>query len=137
VIDHVFLTVSDMDRSIEFYDQALRPLGMRHLIDFDGSDGPEGHPDLKGFGKDGAYVLWLRDGVSEGRAAHVGFVAPSKETVDAAYATAMAAGATDNGAPGDRPYYGPGYYAANVLDPDGYSLEFTYKSGRHGNPAPA
>lgn len=131
VIDHVFLTVSDMDRSVEFYNQTLKPLGMSHVIDFDGSTGPQGHPDLKGFGTDTAFVLWLRDGVSEGRAAHVGFTAPSKEAVDAAYTAAMAAGATDNGAPADRPYYAPGYYAANVFDPDGYSLEFTYKAWQH------
>ncbi|MET7978077.1 VOC family protein [Streptomyces mirabilis] len=131
VIDHVFLTVSDMDRSVDFYNRTLKPLGMSHVIDFDGSTGPEGHPDLKGFGTDTAFVFWLRDGVSEGRAGHVGFTAPSKEAVDAAYAAAMAAGATDNGAPADRPYYAPGYYAASVFDPDGYSLEFTYKAWQH------
>ena len=43
----------------------------------------------------------------------------------------MAAGATDNGAPGARLYFDPRYYAANVLDPDGYSLEFVYKSWQH------
>jgi catechol 2,3-dioxygenase-like lactoylglutathione lyase family enzyme len=67
----------------------------------------------------------------EGRAAHVGFVAASTAAVDAAYAAAMAAGATDNGAPGARLHYDPRYYAANVLDPDGYSLEFVYKSWQH------
>ena len=51
--------------------------------------------------------------------------------VDAAYAAAIAAGATDNGRPGARVYYDPRYYAGNVLDPDGYSLEFVYKSWQH------
>jgi predicted lactoylglutathione lyase len=64
----------------------------------------------------------------EGRAAHVGFVATSTAAVDAAYSAAMAAGGVDNGAPAARLYYDPRYYAANVLDPDGYSLEFVYKS---------
>jgi hypothetical protein len=50
---------------------------------------------------------------------------------DAAYAAAIAAGATDNRAPGARPYYDPRYYAANVLDPDRYSLEFVHKSWHH------
>jgi len=40
----------------------------------------------------------------------------------------MAAGATDNGPPGATAHYDPRYYAANVLDPDGYSLEFVFKS---------
>ena len=131
MIDHVFLTVSDMDRSLAFYGQALAPLGIAHVADFDGTDGPAGHPDLKGFGAGSTFLFWLRDGVSDGRAAHVGFAVDARETVDAAYAAAMAAGATDNGAPGERTYYAPGYYAANVLDPDGYSLEFTFKAWLH------
>jgi hypothetical protein len=65
------------------------------------------------------------------RAAHVGFVADSAAQVDAAHAAAMVAGATDNGAPGARLYYDPRYYAGNVLDPDGYSVEFVYKSWQH------
>jgi len=130
-LDHVFLTVSDLDRSLAFYSRTLAPAGITHVVDFDGKDGPEGHPDLKGFGSGSAFLFWLRAGVSEGSAAHVGFGADSKEEVDALYAAAIAAGATDNGAPGERTYYAPGYYAANVLDPDGYSLEFTYKAWLH------
>lgn len=51
--------------------------------------------------------------------------------MDAAYAAAMIEGAVDNGAPGVRLHYDPDYYAANVLDPDGYSLEFVYKKWQH------
>jgi hypothetical protein len=58
-------------------------------------------------------------------------VANSIADVDAAYAAAIAAGATDNGPPSYRDYYDPRYYAAGVLDPDGYSLEFTYKNWQH------
>ena len=130
MLDHVFLTVSDTDRSIAFYTAALAPLGITTRLDYDGKDGPPGHPDLKGFGDDdaGRMIFWLRQGDADGRAAYVGFVADSEAEVDAAYAAAMAAGATDNGAPGARLHYDPRYYAANVFDPDGYSLEFVYKS---------
>jgi catechol 2,3-dioxygenase-like lactoylglutathione lyase family enzyme len=131
MLDHVFLSVTDLPRSIAFYEAALAPLGIAQRLDYDGNDGPPGHPDLKGFGIDGRMIFWLRAGVVEGRAAHVGFVANSREAVEAAYSAAMAAGATDNGAPGVRLYYDPRYYAANVLDPDGYSLEFVYKSWQH------
>jgi catechol 2,3-dioxygenase-like lactoylglutathione lyase family enzyme len=131
MLDHVFLTVSDIQRSILFYEKALAPLGINERFDYDGRDGPPGHPDLKGFGANGRMYLWLREGTADSRAAHVGFVANSPKQADAAYAAAIAAGATDNGAPGARLYYDPRYYAANVLDPDGYSVEFVYKSWQH------
>jgi catechol 2,3-dioxygenase-like lactoylglutathione lyase family enzyme len=131
MLDHVFLTVSDVERSISFYTAALAPLGINRLFDYDGSNGPPGHPDLKGFGANGRIFFWLREGLADNRAAHIGFVANSREQVDAAYAAAIAAGATDNGSPAVRAYYDPRYYAANVLDPDGYSLEFVYKSWQH------
>jgi catechol 2,3-dioxygenase-like lactoylglutathione lyase family enzyme len=132
MLDHVFLSVSDVERSTAFYSRALAPLGITDRLDYDGRDGPPGHPDLKGFGCKGRVFFWLREGVVDGRATHVGFVANSRGEVDAAYAAAMAAGASDNGAPGARLHYDPRYYAANVLDPDGYSLEFVYKSWQHG-----
>ncbi|WP_413736505.1 VOC family protein [Sodalis sp. RH21] len=131
MLDHIFLSVSDINRSIAFYQAALAPLGIADRLDYDGKDGPPGHPDLKGFGAGGRIFFWLRAGVVEGGAAHVGFVAQSKTDVDNAYAAAIGAGAKDNGAPGARLHYDPRYYAANVFDPDGYSLEFVHKSWQH------
>ncbi len=131
MLDHVFLTVSNMKRSISFYEAALAPLGINERFDFDGKNGPPGHPDLKGFGANGRLFLWLREGAADGRAAHVGFAASNRDQVDAAYAAAIAAGARDNGAPSARLYYDARYYAANVFDPDGYSIEFVYKSWQH------
>jgi catechol 2,3-dioxygenase-like lactoylglutathione lyase family enzyme len=131
MLDHVFLSVRDISRSVAFYTAALAPLGIVNRLDYDGRQGPPGHPDLKGFGADGRIFFWLREGACDGNSAHIGFVASSKAAVDAAYAAAMAEGATDNGAPGARLHYDPRYYAANVLDPDGYSLEFVYKSWQH------
>jgi catechol 2,3-dioxygenase-like lactoylglutathione lyase family enzyme len=134
MLDHVFLPVTDLKRSIAFYDKALTPLGFDARVDYDGSDGPPGHPDLKGFGKNGRLVFWLREGQVAGTPLHVGFVASSREEVQAAYHAAMQGGATDNGAPGIRSYYDPRYFAANVFDPDGHSLEFVYKSWQHPQP---
>ena len=131
MLDHVFLSVSDLDRSIAFYTATLAPLGITTRLDYDGNDGSPGHPDLKGFGAHGRMIFWLGSGPAEGRSTHVGFVAESNAQVDATYSAAIAAGATDNGAPGARLHYDPRYYAANVLDPDGYSLEFVYKSWQH------
>ena len=131
MLDHVFLSVSDISRSVRFYEAVLTPLGITARLDYDGKDGPPGHSDLKGFGARGRVFFWLREGIAEGRAAHVGFVANNKAEVDAAYSAAMEQGAVDNGAPGARLHYDPNYYAANVLDPDGYSLEFVYKKWQH------
>ena len=77
--------------------QALAPLGIADPVDYDGKDGPPGHPDIKSFGCKGRIFFRLRLGVVDSRAAHVGFIAKSQAEVDAAYAAAMAAGATDNG----------------------------------------
>ena len=131
MLDHVFITVSDINRSIKFYEAALAPLGIHHVIDYDGANGPAGHPDLKGFGCNGRVFFWLRAGVADSRSAHIGFLAKSTSEVDSFYAAAIAAGAQDNGVPGARLHYDPRYYAANVFDPDGFSLEAVYKSWQH------
>jgi catechol 2,3-dioxygenase-like lactoylglutathione lyase family enzyme len=131
MLDHVFISVSDIDRSIAFYEKALAPLGIAHALDYDGKQGPAGHPDLKGFGANGRVFFWLREGAVEGRAAHVGFIADGKRAVDAAFEAAMSAGATEIHPPGAQLHYDPRYYAAQVRDPDGYSLEFVYKEWQH------
>ena len=58
-----------------------------------------------------------------GNGVHVAFLTWSREEVDAFYAAAMEAGATDDGPPGLRPQYNPGYYACFVRDPDGNKIE--------------
>src|SRR5438552_11701166 len=131
LLDHVFITVKDLDRSIAFYETALKPLGIAHATDYDGKDGPEGHPDLKGFGRDGRVFFWLRQGDADASAAHIGFVAKSEADVNAFYEAALAVGATGNGKPGARLYYDPSYYAANVFDPDAYSTAASYKHWQH------
>ncbi|WP_342050914.1 MULTISPECIES: VOC family protein [unclassified Cupriavidus] len=133
MLDHVFLTVSDIDRSIRFYEAVLPTLGITARHDYDGKDGPPGHPDLKGFGANGRLFFWLRQGEAAPAAAHVGFIADSETAVNAAHAAALAAGATEIHPPGPQLHYDPRYYAAQVRDPDGYSLEFVYKSWQHGH----
>src|SRR3989442_5369017 len=131
LLDHIIITVKDLDRSIAFCETALKPLGSVHALDYDGKNGPEGHPDLKGFGRDGRVFFWLGQGDADARAAHIGFVARSEAKVNAFYEAAMAAGATDNSKPGARQHYDPRYYSAKVFDPEGYSLQSVYKSWQH------
>lgn len=84
-----------------------------------------------GFGAKGRIFFWLRQGQPAPEAVHVGFVADSEDIVNAANAAALAAGATQIHKPGSQLHYDPRYYAAQVRDPDGYSLEFVYKSWQH------
>jgi catechol 2,3-dioxygenase-like lactoylglutathione lyase family enzyme len=133
MLDHIFLTVSDTARSISFYERVLPVLGITNRHDYDGKDGPAGHPDLKGFGAKGRMFFWLRQGAAAPSAVHVGFIADSSAMVNSAYAEALAAGATEIRPPGPQPHYDPRYYAAQVRDLDGYGLEFVYKSWQHEN----
>ena len=133
MLDHIFLTVGDIDRAIGFYEAVLPILGINRRLDYDGKEGPVGHPDLKGFGANGRMFFWLRAGQAAPGAVHVGLVADSGDMVDAAYAAALVAGARSIHPPGPQLHYDPRYYAAQVADLDGYSLEFVYKNWQHGN----
>lgn len=125
MLDHIILSVSDLPRSVKFYEEALAPLGISHYIDYDGENG---HPDLKGFGREGRAFLWLKTGEPSAAAVHFAFIAESREAVDFFYAAALNAGGRDNISPRARTEYDPMYYAADILDPDGYSVEVVIKN---------
>jgi len=118
VFDHVSIGVRDLARARRFYDAALQPLGFRCLSE---------STDSLGYG-DGAVNLWVLATErpvppDEKSGLHLCLTAPTRESVNAFYGAALAAGGRDNGAPGLRRDYGPGYYAAFVTDPDGYRIE--------------
>ena len=115
MLDHVTIGVSDIEQSKEFYDRALRPLGIARLY-------AEGE-GFAGYGISPKAFFWigLRDIPQTG--AHIAFAAPDRATVDRFHDEAIAAGGSDNGAPGIRPHYHPNYYGAFVLDPDGHNIE--------------
>jgi catechol 2,3-dioxygenase-like lactoylglutathione lyase family enzyme len=122
LIDHVGLSVSDMDRATSFYAAALAPLGIGLVMEFPA--GPEtGGVAVAGFGRAGKGEFWIAaDGKTAPRV-HIAFLAADRASVDAFYQAAIAAGGTDNGAPGVRAVYHPDYYGAFVLDPDGNNIE--------------
>lgn len=125
MIDHVILTVSNVERSVAFYTQAFKPLGITLNMDFKGEDG---HPDLKGFGDGNTIFFWLKEGKVDFHGLHIGFVAKDHAEVDAFYKAAIAAGAETKESPRVFTEYYPGYYAAWILDPDGYEIELVHKS---------
>ena len=120
MIARVSIGVRDVDRSKSFYDAALEPLGYkcirqaRTLIGY-------------GYGRD-SIAFWVVSAerpvpADEKSGLHFCFVAPSRAAVDAFHSAALRVGGCDNGAPGLRVQYGPDYYAAFVIDPDGYRIE--------------
>jgi catechol 2,3-dioxygenase-like lactoylglutathione lyase family enzyme len=118
MIDHVSIGVRDIAKSKQFYDAALKPLGYQCLSKGEGS---------LGYGSE-AVTLWISavdrpvpPDMKSGL--HFCFTAPDRRSVDAFHAAALKTGGRDNGKPGLRDDYGPGYYAAFVVDPDGYRIE--------------
>lgn len=131
VIEHMSIGVSDFARAVAFYDAVLAPLDLVRVSLFNEAEGasacwgppgeepsPEGTP--------GAAPFWVQH-----RAAtvipppgfHLCFMAPGREGVRAFHAAGIAHGGADAGAPGLRPHYGEGYYAAFLFDPDGWKIE--------------
>ena len=114
MLDHVGVEVSDLDRSRAFYIAALAPLGYSLAFEFEGGAGfgtGEGIPDF-----------WIHLG-SASAGTHVAFQSSDRGVVHSFHEAALAAGGTDNGAPGPRPQYTPTYYAAYVHDRDGNNIE--------------
>jgi catechol 2,3-dioxygenase-like lactoylglutathione lyase family enzyme len=120
MLDHLSLSVSDMPRSLAFYDHALKPLGIRRLMAYGGTADA---PDHVGFGDGQKPYFWLGRGDPVRGYVHIAFAASSRELVDAFHRAALEAGGRDNGAPGLRPHYHPNYYGAFALDPDGCNVE--------------
>ena len=118
MFDHVTIRVSDRGASERFYETVLAELGIdetyrtRTFTEWD---------DFSLTGADEANPLtrWV----------HVGFVAPSREHVDAFWQAGTEAGYADDGRPGPRPEYGGDYYGGFLLDPDGNSVEAVHYEG--------
>jgi catechol 2,3-dioxygenase-like lactoylglutathione lyase family enzyme len=118
LLHHLSFAVADLARAAAFYDAVLGALGYRRVFEAETAIG-YGIED----GKD-KFCLKLRANAAPPSAGfHLAFTAPTRAAVDAFHAAAMRAGGTDNGAAGPRPAYGPHYYAAFVIDPDGHRIE--------------
>jgi catechol 2,3-dioxygenase-like lactoylglutathione lyase family enzyme len=119
MIDHVSVAVRDLAKAQSFYTAVLAPLGYAKLREW---------PDAAiGFGKKHP-EFWLNkrsamNRVAQDSGVHICLRAPDPAAVEAFHAAALKAGGTSDGAPGLRPHYYAGYYAAFIRDPDGNRIE--------------
>jgi len=118
MISHVSVGVRDIAKAGKFYDAALVPLGYKRLFD---------SAEALGYGAKTPEFWVMRVArpvpAEEASGLHFCFDAPARAAVDQFHAAAVKAGGHDNGKPGLRKDYGDNYYAAFVVDPDGYRLE--------------
>jgi catechol 2,3-dioxygenase-like lactoylglutathione lyase family enzyme len=112
-IDHVWIRVADTQAAKAFY-RTIAPFARIRL----GDDTPQ---RVQFLGADGSCSFIAGTPVTEH--VHLAFPAPDDDTVDAFHRAALSAGYRDNGGPGERRVYHPGYYGAFVLDPDGNNVE--------------
>ena len=129
MLHHLSLGALDIERAARFYDAAMAPLGYQRVW----TDLRPGETEQAvGYGPAGSgdklAIKQVLQPVPAIPGFHVAFAAPTRPAVDAFHAAALAAGGRDNGPAGLRPDYGPHYYAAFVIDPEGHRLEAVCKA---------
>jgi catechol 2,3-dioxygenase-like lactoylglutathione lyase family enzyme len=113
MIDHINVRAQDFAKIVDFYRAALAPIGYRVLMEF---------PNVAGLGANGKPDLWISQSDKPVNPTHLALVG-QRPQIHEFHAAALAAGGSDNGAPGLRADYHPNYYAAFVLDPEGNNIE--------------
>ncbi|KQO12353.1 glyoxalase [Acidovorax sp. Leaf76] len=124
MIDHTGITVSELGRSRQFYESVLSTLGYGVRLALEDAVG-FGARELQP-GDDPGGDFWISAGPPFTPRSHIAFRAHSEAQVVAFHQAALFAGGSDNGAPGLRPQYHARYFAAFVLDPDGYNIEAVF-----------
>jgi catechol 2,3-dioxygenase-like lactoylglutathione lyase family enzyme len=129
MLHHISVGVSNITESGSFYDSTLKPLGYFRVWE-DLRPG-EKHQAI-GYGLEAgkdkfAIKERFSDHFSPGQGFHLAFAAPSKESVDEWHRLGLLHGGTDRGAPRIWDEFGPKYYAAYLIDPDGWQLEAVFK----------
>jgi catechol 2,3-dioxygenase-like lactoylglutathione lyase family enzyme len=112
LVDHVHIRVRDLEASKRFYRAVLESLELTLTWEGDGA-----------FAAD---ELFVSDDGEPTAQLHLAFQAADEDAVRRFHEAALAAGGTDNGGPGERDYYHPGYFSAYALDPDGNNVEAVY-----------
>jgi catechol 2,3-dioxygenase-like lactoylglutathione lyase family enzyme len=125
-VDHLWIRVADVDASIRFYDVVAPHAGFSRAREVPARDGIP----RRGFYAGASGSFSVVDGPPAANV-HLAFPATEDAAVDAFHRAAVRAGYRDNGAPGERPEYHPGYYGAFVLDPDGNNVEVVNHNREH------
>jgi catechol 2,3-dioxygenase-like lactoylglutathione lyase family enzyme len=120
-IDHVSLSVEDIERAKNFYSKALAPLGLEVVGEVAAEQ--SGSVAFVGFGIGRKGSFWVAHNGRQTPPTHICFRAPTRAAVRAFHAAALGVGAKDNGGPGVRSEYHDAYYAAFVLSPEGHNIE--------------
>jgi catechol 2,3-dioxygenase-like lactoylglutathione lyase family enzyme len=126
MLDHISFSVNNYEESQSFYDDTLEILGYTRLMTFDTDE-----HKVAGYGRDQKPSFWIgseskpnaNEAVGKARGFHVAFLAPSVEAITKWHSRCLELGGQDNGAPGLRPEYYPGYYGAFIIDPNGWRIE--------------
>ena len=125
MLDHLNLGVSDIETIAPLLHGGARRHRDRRAARLRSRRYRFGHQDNR-LRRGTKPFFWLVDGQRVGENTHVAFAVDSRDGVHAFYEAALAAGGTDNGAPGLRPEYHDDYYGAFVLDPDEVNVEAVY-----------
>ncbi|KAI3391366.1 hypothetical protein diail_7475 [Diaporthe ilicicola] len=129
-LGHISIGVRNYDTAKRFYTATLPLIGL-HLVYDSTSTTPNDGPRTLGFGPDAENellnVFEYRHASAPGPGSHIAFNTDSRAVVDQFYEAAVRNGGKSNGAPGVRPHYGRSYYAAFVIDPDGWRVEVVCK----------
>lgn len=126
MLDHLSISVRDLRRSAAFYDAVLEPLG--HVRVFESAAAIGYAP--RGVRDDPFAIRRADTPFLPPHEMHIAFAASSRDAVNQFHEAALACGAISDGKPGLHPEYGDGYYAAFVLDPDGYRIEVVHHETR-------
>ncbi len=121
MIDHITLSVENLERAKIFYAKVLAAIGMKIVGEVSAEQSRT--VAFVGFGVGRKGSLWVAEKGRQTPTTHLCFRAPTRAAVREFHSAALEAGARDHGAPGIRPEYHPAYYAAFVLCPEEHNIE--------------